>query len=512
MADPGQQINLVVNRPYEDYADEIDLRRVFHNMKSRIRLYAWVMVLCLLVGVCVPLLLYPFTKAPLTVSSVVTLSYDAPQKDKDGAILTDESGKALMAPVSDLTAPDGEELDLNQITSSYVLQSALRGLTLSQPLSLTDLRDNIRIERILTEESRRQQEVASRMLSDKNSAAYTQIQNIKLAYTNTFVVSLTNGFGKKGYELTSEELQLVLDRALSAYNESLAATYADMRMPNDVFSAIDIDALDIQESLELIRAGVQELYDFCDGKADAIKTYRSRRTGYSLEELMAELETVRTVSVDYLYAHAQANNIVRDKNALITTYRYQLRSAQTRLDVLNEKIAADQDILNNYKNDEIFVSMQESDTAKSAKATTEYYNRLVLEQADNYDRAAELETEITDLTDKLSRLNDESAPASLDPKQIEEELSAVLATCQKAYAQISDQMEEIINSPSFTNYTYHSVAQGQVKNFIVANLKKMAIGGAAGLFIACGLWFLSGIAPEFKLEKDGDDRRKEGAK
>ena len=511
--DQGQQINLIVNRPPESGEVEIDLVRVFHTMKTRLRIYAWVMVLCLVAGICAPLLLYQFSKAPLTVSSVVTLTYDLEQKDKDtGKTLLDEQGKELTKPVEDLTAPDGNELDLNQITSSYVLQTALDGLTLSRPLALTDLRDNIRIDRILTEDSRRQQEVASRMMEDKNNAAYEQVQNIDLTYVNSFVVSLTNGFGLKGYELTDAELRLVLDRVLSAYNEYLVTTYADLRLPDNEFSAIDINALDIQESLDLLRTGVQDLYDFCDSKPESIKTYRSWRTGRSLTDLMTDLETLRTVSVEYLYSYVYTNNIVRDRNALITTYQYQLRNAQTRLDVLNENIATNQDILKNYKNDEIFVSMQESDTAKSTKTTTDYYNNLIIEQADNYSKVAELETQITDLTDKLSRLNDASTSAAFDFEQVSDELSSVLSACQRAYDQVNDQFNEILQTSFFTTYANHTVAQGKSESFLSANAKKMVIGGVAGLIIACGLWFLDGVAPEFRLKKDEDAGRKEATR
>lgn len=505
LADQGQQINLVVTPPSESDAIVIDIRRVFRNMKNRLRIYAWVMVLCLAVGVCAPLLLYQFSKSPLTVSSVVTLNYDVVQKNAAGKITSQRA-------VTDLTAPDGAELDLNQVTSSYVLQSALEGLTLSHPLTLTDLRDNIRIDRILTEDSRRQQEVASRMLTDKNASAYTQVQSIELTYINSFVVSLTNGFGTKAYELTDAELRLILDRVLTAYNGYLVTAYADVKLPDNQFSAIDTGVLDIQESLDLIRAGIQDLYAFCSNKPDAIKTYRSWRTGRSLEDLMSELETLRSVSVDYLYSYVYTNNIVRDRSALITTYQYQLRNAQTQLDALTQNIATNQDILKNYKNDEVFVSMQESDTAKSTKTTTDYYNNLILEQADNYDKVAALEVQIADLKDKLTKLNDVNASASFDSEEVARELASVLDVCKSAYAQISEQFEEIIQSSFSTVYAEHTVAQGRALNFLSANVKKMIVGGVAGLIIACGCWFLSGLAPEFKLEKDGNARRKEAAR
>ena len=141
ITDSGQQINLVVNQPDNDNVIEINIARVFHSMKLKLRIYAWVMVLCFMIGVCAPLLLYQFSKKPLAVSSVVTLKYDVVQKSEDGKTITRE-------PVQDLSAPDDTELDLAQVTSSYVLQAALEGLKLSSPLSLADLRDNITIDRL----------------------------------------------------------------------------------------------------------------------------------------------------------------------------------------------------------------------------------------------------------------------------------------------------------------------------------------------------------------------------
>ena len=51
------QIQLIVNQPDAD-EDTIDLGRVFHNVKLKSRIYAWLLVLCMLVGACAPLLLY----------------------------------------------------------------------------------------------------------------------------------------------------------------------------------------------------------------------------------------------------------------------------------------------------------------------------------------------------------------------------------------------------------------------------------------------------------------------
>ncbi len=51
----NRQIQLVVNSSEDE--GTIDLGNVFHNMKLKKRIFAWVLVLCLVAGVCAPLLL-----------------------------------------------------------------------------------------------------------------------------------------------------------------------------------------------------------------------------------------------------------------------------------------------------------------------------------------------------------------------------------------------------------------------------------------------------------------------
>ena len=126
-----RKIQLVVNNNPDE--DSIDLGNVFRNMKLKKRIFAWVLVLCLTLGACAPLLLYQFSHSMLTVSSVVTLNYNVPVKNGYTA-------------VKDLTAPDGKELDLNQISSSYVLQNAIKEIKLQDEELVTVMPINFNID------------------------------------------------------------------------------------------------------------------------------------------------------------------------------------------------------------------------------------------------------------------------------------------------------------------------------------------------------------------------------
>lgn len=486
------QIQLVVNRPEEE-DDTIDLGRVFHNMKLKSRIYAWVLVLCLVVGVAAPLLLYQFNKPALTVTSVVTLRYDVPA-DKAGI----------------LAAPDGSALDLNTVTSAPVLQKALDGLSLSQPVTIENLRNNMTVTRVLTEESSRAKEALAGLVDAKNADAYRLLEETELRYQNRFIVSLTNGFGDEEsrvkYDLKDEELRIVLNRILDAYNETLIRQYADFRLPEDKVSLIDVENLDIPEVLDSLNSAMASLLNYCERQPASVRSYRSWQTGLSLNDWIQSIHTVQSVQVDYLEAYVYSQGIIRDKELVTMTYQYRIRTLQNELDKLNENIANTQALLKNYKNNQVLVSQQESDSTKTTKLTTEYYNDLVLLEQNYYSQATNLRTEISKVKNNLERLG--SNEKTVDVQQAEEELRSTVAAVAGLQESIRAHMTELFDSPIFTTYTEHSVPQGKLKNFLVASARNMVIGGVVGVVIACGLWFLAALAPEFRRNREDDDAPK----
>ena len=475
--DKEAQISVLMSN--RDAADTIDLKRIFRGFRAKSGICAWILILCITIGLTAPLLLYQFRAPALTVSSVVTLDYDVPGDD------------GTLKPVKELTAPDGTALDLNQVTSASVLQSTLDGLSLSKKITVEDLRKNVKIERILTENSRRQQEIANKMLEDKSSAAYSQLQSIKLTYVNQFIVSVTNGFGSKQVKLTDEELRRVLDRMLSEYNQYLVTTYADMKLPDDEISVIDTEKLDIMERLDLLRKAVKTIEDYIGTRSSEVLTYRSWSTGKTLEDFRQLLSTVRDVNVEYLYSFIYANSVATDREAMIGKYQYELREAQNQLDVLNEKIQTTKSILDNYKHDQISVTMQQSDSSMTAQITTDYYNKLIVQQATNYAEAAELEIQIADTTDKIANLQSEKSDASTEFAN--QELDAAIAVCRDIYLQIKNHMAEIMQSPFYTTYAVSTQAQGSAENYLSANKKPMVIGAALGGVLGFAIWFFAAL-------------------
>ena len=475
------QINVVVNRP-DSSTGTVDLMQIFHNMKRKRRVYAWVMILCIVLGLCAPLLLYQRKGGHTKVSSVVTLDFTFP------------SGKKVQG----LTAPDGKDLDLSQLTSAYVLQGALDEFAGSSAITVSRLRDSIKIDRILTEDSRRQQEVAAQMLKDKNAQAYNQLQNVKLTYVNQFIVTLTDNFNLK-----DDELRNLLDLVIRSYNSYLAKTYADSYLPADEISIIDVDNLDIMESLDLLRDAMNNLNEFCETRPEQIRSYRSWKDGRSIEDLKDYISTVINVNIDYLYADVYANSIAEDRATMISKYQYQLRSARQELTEVNGNIGTLQSIIESYKPDQIYVDKQNSDTSKVTQVTTDYYNSLVLQLAAEYGKVSEIEIRIADLEDKMTALQSQQTQG--DAGSAREELKRAVTVCEGAYRQVYEHMEEVVSRPFYTSYLDHTSAQGASAGIIASNAKGMVLGGAIGAFLALAVWFMGAFISEMRRGIRKDD-------
>ena len=334
-----------------------------------------------------------------------------------------------------------------------------------------------------------------------------------MKYENRFIVTLTNGFGDEDsrakIELKDGELKLLLDRILTVYNEYLVRTYADVKLPDDTFSVIDTQDLDVLDSLDQLRAGLDDLYNYCDAKTETVKNYRSWKTGRSLTDWMETLQTFKSINVDYLYAMVSENAITRDKSALLTSWKYMMRMAQNDLDRTNDNITETEKLLKNYKNDEVFISMQESDAAKSTKTATEYYNNLILQQTEYYEKAAELKASIADYEDRIKRLDAKNRTDVTTA--VEEELARSMASAQGMYTNVREHMEELFESQMYTTFEDHSAPQGKEQSFIIANLKKIIIFVVLFVALGCGLWFLAALTPEFSKGRNVTENGKEAA-
>lgn len=493
-AEPAVNVIVKHDRP-DDAAVEIDLLHIFVNMWQKKRIYAWVIILCLLVGLATPLLMAELAEKSESVSAVLTLNYAGANRQ---------------------LAPDKTPLNLSYITSSYVLQQALAQTKLTTPISLSSLAGNINVEMLLSEDTRQQLEVMSQVqsVSSKSADVIESVQDVEYIYENQVIVTLDNGFGdgsereKKVY-LEGSELAALLNNIVTAYSEYFYTTYNAWTLPEQNIANIDRENLDYVEQLDKINTVMRTLSRYCtdEEKADYLN-YRSKIDGMSFADINKTINLISKVNINYLYSYVYYNWASKNKSEMLTKLNYSARSLQRDYDTLMENIATNSEVIANYKNENIVVAMQDGSTTQLSSAVTDYYNEQVLLQADYYAQKAELAESIADVNDKIEGFTNSGSSAART-SQIETEMDRTYALCAAIYDQVYQHAKEILDSDAYrSSFMTIMDATYYGEGFLSAGtIKKTLIGGAVGVVAALVLWCCDGFVVELKLS---EQKRRKG--
>ena len=81
----NQKVEVVVKRDADSGSAELDLVQVFVNMGKKKRVYALLIIICMLIGFAAPMLMAQLSDKSESVSAIITLTYPggALQKARD---------------------------------------------------------------------------------------------------------------------------------------------------------------------------------------------------------------------------------------------------------------------------------------------------------------------------------------------------------------------------------------------------------------------------------------------
>ncbi|MCR4940503.1 MAG: hypothetical protein K5930_10430 [Treponemataceae bacterium] len=478
----NQKVELVVKREAEETAGELDLVKVFYNMGRKKGIYLWVILLFMLIGIAVQMLIVENTKDEDTVSAMISFQYPG---------------------ASSGLAPDGTSLNVKYLTSSYILQQALKMTKLSENITIGSLEKNISIERLLTESTRQSLEVIQKVTElSKDGKDYSQVLNLDYKYDGRYIITLTNGFGmeKNKVYLSGNELTTLLNNIISTYDSYFFDTYKNIELPDGNLDSINNTDLDYIERLDEAVSLFISLSRYCtDQKKGSYLYYRSKNTGLSFLDYNDFIILAKDIIIDYLYAYVFANNITKGDLTTVTKYKYNLQNTERTFNSVLTIIKNNEQLLREYKNDSIAVSKQEEGVDTISSSVTDYYNNLIMDQVSNYTRKADLGEQIANLKYKIAGFEE------IDRNQewisyTESAMEDITETCNVLFELIRHHATEIIESTTYkASYMHYIEAQDTGSSiFNAENIKKVLIGLAIGLFLAVIIWGMDGLIEEMK--------------
>nr|MCR4991437.1 hypothetical protein [Lachnospiraceae bacterium] len=292
----NRKVEVVVKRDAAAEGTELDLVRVFQNMGKKKKIYAWLLIFCMLIGLATPLLMTELAETGENVSAVISFLYP---KAKDGL------------------APDNTKLDITYITSSYILQNAMDRTHLSKDIPVSALERNISIESLLTEETRQNLEVVEKVI-DETSKDYGEVLNVDYQYEGKYIITLKNGFSvdpdaRSKIYLDGAEMASLLNCIVENYNLYFYDTYLAKDLPENDMDAVSNTNMDYIERLDAMVSLLSSLSKYCmDDSREKYVNFRSKIDGLSFKDINDCIRLVRSINVDYLYAYVFYNSISKD--------------------------------------------------------------------------------------------------------------------------------------------------------------------------------------------------------
>lgn len=471
---------------------ELDLMNVFSNMGKKKRIYIWVIILSVLIGLFVPILIFYQNKKIESVSAVLTFTYPL---------------------ATNLKAPDNTDLDVGFIMSSHIVQRALSDLMLSDKLSISSVSSNINVKRMLADETLQQLEILERFdsatLNTTNTDSYVNMVNgIEYSYKPQYIISLENGFrsgnGSKKIFLSGEDLSNLLNHIISEYKLFFFETYEEFEIPDNRISDVSLSELDYIEWLDSISEILDSLNEYCKNTARyGYLNFRSPSDGISFNDISRIINLIKKVRIEYIYSFVYYNYLSKDSENTVTKFDYKLRELNRSLEVINSQIKNGAILISNYKNDNILVARQKNESEEpselNATSVTDYYNGLILNQASLFKKRSDLQLIVKNITDKRNGFSKKTGSAK-NLETAEKEMGELENVLQSLYELIKFHAEEIVESISYTGSFISSIDAVYTSSSIFSkdSLIKLATGAGIGFFIGLLLWGLDGLILEFK--------------
>ena len=373
----------------------------------------------------------------------------------------------------------------------------------SENISISQLESNIKIERLLSKETRQRLEVLQEQIK-ATPAQVSQAANITLRYENTYIITLKNGFG--GKYLKSSEIRDLLNNIINSYNNYLHESFTFFSLPVVELSALDLNSLDYLDSLDTLDSYLDTLKQYCDDNAQRYPNYRGASNKLSFSDLSEAISVLRSIDINHLYSYILQSGVSKDREEILNRYNYNLRNASMTLQSVNSRIEDYKRIIDGYENDAISLFGGDGQEMQIAYVTSDYYNTLVMNQAALLDQKAELEQRIEKIKDILEVF--EEGSSSADSQAVVDEYNRVYSDAEAIQAIVLEFAEEALNSDNIRNsfLTYTSAQTGSDSTLNRSTIKKSVICGVAGAVVACCIWFIVCFYEEMKK---GDKKNEE---
>lgn len=229
-------------------------------------------------------------------------------------------------------APDGSDLDVNEIKSSALMSKVTANLGLDEGIySIDSMLSRIKITEVIDadEEARKQ------ALLDTGEE-YTEKPT---TYIVSFVAKENEG---------ASFARRVLDELMNVYFSEYGGKYLNISSTVNPLSDIYDEQYDYIEMMDLIDSNITDTLTTLNRRSTSNMYFRSTDTGMSFADLANEFNYLQSTKVAGLYSKIFDHQITKSKSVLMSDYTERINQNNISNDSENGKINDILEIINDY--------------------------------------------------------------------------------------------------------------------------------------------------------------------
>lgn len=324
-------------------------------------------------------------------------------------------------------APNGYPFDVSGITSDEVLSEALISAGLQDTYTADQIRQSLTVTGVYPEKILEQM-ITYVSLLDKNADIQAPVSDY---YATEYRIVLRNLFDKG---ISQSALTDLLSRIMESYRAYFARVYSTN--PIEGYSVEMLEPYDYIQQLDLLGETVKQQQRYAEEMSEQASGFSLNGTSFG--DIAVRYQGLDN-DIDRVKSEITSNVVSKDRERLLKSYEFGIRSKNEELEGLNLKLKQVEEQVDTYEKEGAIYISENGTLQKLGGNTNNTYDKLVTKRKEIVENIAEVKAVIAQYRTRLDEMTKETTAAEETAAAEEENTETATATVdqptEEVYAQ-----------------------------------------------------------------------------
>ncbi|MGN0612727.1 MAG: lipopolysaccharide biosynthesis protein, partial [Porcipelethomonas sp.] len=407
--------------------------------------------------------------------------------------------------------PDGGKLDVNKIKAPNIIEGALssigESLTLVEPV-----RRNISIDGVIPNEALDKIALYQEIYTKGGSAGLEAVNALlDIGYFPSYYIIEFDNYSA-GIDLDTGKK--IVDAILDEYQDYFFTTYSYNKALGNSVVAVDYKDYDYPAAIDVFKSTLDDLDEYVrELRSDDTVNFRSNTTGFSFDDILRDIQVIKTADLDSLSSYVTINNITNDREQLITYYNYKIDELNRQANVIKSELQSVSESISSYEKDEllIFGDNDAVEDSSSYSQVSEKYDELIERRVSVQEEYSAKLQNIEYYKSRLNSFKNNTQEANVDLTEVDQSFEALYAKITNIVEIVTETADEYYENVVFANaFNILVPAIGELPSVqLVSFVFPLILVEAVIFIIYLGYSFISAFAAEYKKQKNKEEDTEE---